>query len=97
MNPAWIIAVVGTFVVSILIPVTLLVVFQFTPLKTKPGIAYGIPGALAVLTPFATLAIGGHATKAVIAAVLAAALFGWGYMRAAKKQATQSSAPDAEA
>ena len=91
MNPAWIVAVVGTFLVSILVPVTLLIVFNFTPLKAKPKIAYGIPGALAALTPFIiTLTIGGHATKAIIAAVLAAALFWWGYTRAAKKQAESS-------
>ena len=90
MNPAWIVAVVGTFLVSILVTVTLLIVFHFTPLKTKPKIAYGIPGVLAVLTPFITLTIGGHATKAIIAAILAAALFWWGYTRAAKKQAASS-------
>jgi hypothetical protein len=70
---------------SIFVPVILLIIFGFTPLKQKPKIAYGITGALAVLIPFVALLGGDDLVQCVLASALVAGFFWWGYKRAARK------------
>lgn len=75
--------VLGLFIASILVPVLLLIVFRFTPLRRRPALTYGIAGVLAALTPFVTAAE--NVFPALIASIMAAFFFAFGYLRAAAR------------
>jgi hypothetical protein len=71
--------ILGAFMAAIVLPVILLIVFRFTPLRSKPKISYGVAGVLAVLLAL----VGTNGQPAgILVAVLAAAFFVWGYIRA---------------
>jgi hypothetical protein len=91
MNAFWIGQLIGYLLFSIVIPAVLLLVFNLTPLKRRPAIAYGICAVFAVVVPLLALR-GRHEliVQPIIASCLGALLFFSDYRREIKKQLTST-------
>lgn len=86
-------AIIGGFMIAILLPALILIVCHFIPAAARnPKIVYVICGALAAFVLFVGINGGGNYVDASISASLAAAFLYWGYVRDAKKAASLKAA-----
>lgn len=86
---------IGTVLASLFLPLVWLIVARLVPpLRRSPGVANAVAVALAWFAAFASARGAGSAGPAIVAAVMAAALFYWNYRRDVRALAdAQSRAP----
>jgi hypothetical protein len=86
MGPAELGAIIGGFLIGILLPVLILIICSFIPaVQRSPGIVYAVCILIAIAVPFLGASINGNYLDASISGCLAGAFIWWGYTRAAKK------------
>lgn len=82
----WIGQLLGYLLFSIVVPVVVLMIFNLTPLKQKPGITHTICGALGVVVPLTALRGGyGPVVQVTLASCMSAIVFLLSYRFEIKK------------